>query len=204
MSSRHVLLAVVAAAAAVTLTACGPDNPEPATTAAGPTPANTAAPAPTGGATATGKPTGAAPATSAAATGKPSGGATAGAGQAGADCKPGEMKPVPAGHKVVVLTKATTATAVVAKDGEFTCQMPDRGWWPKGDDKTYTFAPGAKAALTTLDGQKPVSLAQLADHTTHCVNHVNDAASPCDPGTDYDLALDASGKITAITEVHTG
>ncbi|WP_406201098.1 hypothetical protein OH807_20945 [Kitasatospora sp. NBC_01560] len=208
MSTRTVLLAVAAAAAAVTLTACGPGDPEPAATAAAPgaatTAATAAAPAPSGAAAGTAKPTGAAPTTAAPASAKPSSGGPAAAGQAGPDCKPGEVKPLPAGHKVVVLTKATTATTVIAKDGEYTCRMPDMGWWPKGEEKTYTFAPGAKAALTTLDGQKPVSLAQLADHTTHCVNHINDAASPCDTGVDYDLALDSSGKVTAITEVHYG
>ncbi|MGW2370932.1 MULTISPECIES: hypothetical protein [Kitasatospora] len=198
MNSRTALLAVAAAAVALTLSACGPGNdptPDPTATKAAPTASATAASvptaAPTGSGTAKPKPT---------KTAKPSGAPNPG--QAGADCKPGEMKPIPAGHKVIVLSKPTTTTTVVAKDGEYTCHMPDQGWWPVGEDKTYTFAPGAKATLTTIDGQKSITLERLVDHSTHCVNHINDPASNCDEGTDYDIVLDASGKITAITELY--
>ncbi|MQS13117.1 hypothetical protein F7Q99_12690 [Streptomyces kaniharaensis] len=197
MKTRSTLLTVAAVTAALALSACGPENdPSPAPTNAAPTAPTTATTVPTakptGSGTAKPKPT---------KTAKPAPTATK-PGQAGEDCKPGEMKPIPAGHKVIVLTKPTTTTAVVAKDGEYTCHMPDQGWWPVGEDKTYAFAPGAKATLTTLDGQKPITLEQLVDHTNHCVNHINDPASNCEDGTDYDIVLDGSGKITAITEVY--
>ncbi|MGW3039845.1 hypothetical protein ACWC9T_07270 [Kitasatospora sp. NPDC001159] len=193
MNSRTILLAVAAAAVALTLSACGPENdPSPAPTATAPAPTAT-----TTAAVPTGKPTGG----TATGTAKPSG-AAAGPNQAGPDCKPGEMKPIPAGHKVIVVSKPTTETMVVAKDGEYACTMPDQGWWPKGEDKTYSFAAGAKATLVTvMNGPKAISLAQLADHTNHCVNKTNDPTSPCDTGTTYDITMDAAGKIATITEI---
>ncbi|WP_153882796.1 hypothetical protein [Streptomyces sp. CB01881] len=195
MSSRRALLAVAAAAAAVTLTACGPGDPEPATTAAGPTPANTAAPAPTGGATATGKPTGAAPTSPAAASsaGKPSGGATGG-------CLP---PGIPSNHRMVNLSKAATATTVHAKDTTYLCGKPTGGWIDAGEEKTYTFAPGATAKLSDLNNMlHAVPLAQFAAHTDFCLNHTSAPdTEPCyDRGT-HEIVLDGSGRITNIVEV---
>ncbi|MFB7613166.1 hypothetical protein [Kitasatospora sp. NPDC056181] len=194
MSSRRALLAVAAAAAAVTLTACGPGDPEPATTAAGPTPANTAAPAPTGGATATGKPTGAAPTSPAASSaGKPTDGATGG-------CLP---PGIPSNHRMVNLSKAATATTVHAKDTTYLCGKPTGGWIDAGEEKTYTFAPGATAKLSDLNNMlHAVPLAQFAAHTDFCLNHTSAPdTEPCyDRGT-HEIVLDGSGRITNIVEV---
>ncbi|MFH8379929.1 hypothetical protein ACH4E7_03145 [Kitasatospora sp. NPDC018058] len=190
MSSRRTLLAVVVAAASLPLAACGPDNdptPTPSATSARPavpTGATTATAAPTGGATGAAKPTGGA-------TGTPAN---------DPNCTP---PVVPGTHKMLNLSKAATATTVYAKETKYLCGKPEGGWIDAGEEKSYSFAPGATAKLADLNyGTHRVTLAQFAAHTDFCLNHTSAAdTGPCFDRNTYDVVLDGFGEITDITQV---
>ena len=198
MSSRRVLWAVVAVAAALTLTACNndTDNAGPATagTQAAPAPTATdAGAAPETTATTASAP---APASSKPATGRASGAATPtgvqkdGCGATG--------KPLAAGHRNILPTTRTTATAISAKDALLECTQPDFGWWPNGAEKSYTFAAGAKAEVAVDLQPQAISLAKLAERIVRCADDTADHLG-CGSGA-YQITLDAGGKITAIRE----
>ncbi|MCG6494733.1 hypothetical protein [Kitasatospora sp. A2-31] len=177
MPTRSLPLALVAVAAAVTLTACGPGDPEPAATGAGPIAGGPAATAPTGGATA-----------------EPGGGATGG-------CIPPS---VPANHRIVNLAEAATETTVHAKDTRYLCNGPAGSWADAaGEAKTYTFAAGATAKLSDLNNVlHPVPLARFAAHSDFCLNHTSAPdTDPCYDRHTVELVLDSSGRITKIYEV---
>ncbi|MGW2370933.1 hypothetical protein [Kitasatospora sp. NPDC001683] len=187
MSPRRALLIVAAAAGALALSACGPDNdPSPAPTGAAPTVAVAPTNVPTGGATT-------APANA------PTGGAT-GAPANDPNCK---APAVPAGHKMLNLSKTATATTVYAKETKYLCGKPEGGWIDAGGEKSYTFAAGATAKLADLNyGTHQVTLAQFAAHSDFCLNHTSAAdTDPCFDRNTVDVVLDASGKITSITQV---
>ncbi|AUG78850.1 hypothetical protein CFP65_4088 [Kitasatospora sp. MMS16-BH015] len=208
MSTRLVLSATAGAVAVLALAGCGP-KAAPAGNAAAP-PASTAAGSSAGSsaAAATGAPTDAAPTTAAPsagdpqpapATSNPAVSSTAPLKPGAPTCKPD--KPVAAGHKVVVADKAATATTLYAQDGAFDCgKAPDHGWWPKGDEKTYTILPTAKAELAGAEGNKSVTLAKLIEHLNACVTNTGDTSS-CGSGKTYDLGLDPAGKVTSLTEL---
>ncbi|WP_371498392.1 hypothetical protein OG871_20330 [Kitasatospora sp. NBC_00374] len=197
MSVRSVLstatTAATAALVALTLTACDPagdtstgagDARAAGTTAAG-TPAATGSPQ--------------APAKSSA---KPSGAASQGGDPAepGMDC--GAAPKLAAGHRMLNVSKASTATAFHAKETTFECDPNDGHWADAGAEKTYSFAAGAVVELTDLSFQtKKVTLAQLAEHTAKCLDHTEDPEKrPCFSNLTYEVVLDASGKITKATE----
>ncbi|MQS13116.1 hypothetical protein F7Q99_12685 [Streptomyces kaniharaensis] len=183
MSSRRTLLTLAAAAAALTLAACGPENdPSPAPTNAAPTVPTTATSVPTA---------------------KPTGGATGGATGAPVNDPNCTAPAVPAGHKMLNLSKAATVTTVYAKETKYLCGKPEGGWIDAGEEKTYTFAPGATAKLADLNyGTHAATLLQFAAHTDSCINHTSAAdQDPCFPRNTYDVVLDGSGKITSITQV---
>ncbi|WP_371481703.1 hypothetical protein [Kitasatospora sp. NBC_00315] len=200
MSSRRVLWAVAAAAAALTLTACNndTDNAGPATagTQAAPAPAATDAGAAPETAATTAPAPAPAPASSKPATGGASGAATPtgvqkdGCGATG--------KPLAAGHRNILPTTRTTATAISAKDALLECTQPDFGWWPNGAEKSYTFAAGAKAEVAVDLQPQAISLAKLTERIVRCADDTADHLG-CGSGA-YQITLDAGGKITAIRE----
>ncbi|MER5641507.1 hypothetical protein ABT095_31770 [Kitasatospora sp. NPDC002227] len=198
MSTRRVICATAGTAVAVlALAACG--SKSPALSAAAPAAPSTAASA------VSSAPSAPAPGI---ASGEPAPNAASSnpAVSSNAPLKPGATpckpdKPVAPGHKVVVATKAATTSTLYAQDGVFDCgKAPDYGWWPKGDEKTYTILPTAKAQLAGAEGNKTVTLAQLVAHLTACVTNTGDTSS-CGSGKTYDIALDSSGKVTGLTEL---
>ncbi|WP_441250963.1 hypothetical protein [Kitasatospora sp. McL0602] len=214
MSSRRVLCAAAGlAAAALALTGCGPKASGTTGQAASQAAPQTAtapatAPAasdPAAGSTAT---PGADAATGTPAAGTPGTGASNPAVSSTAPIKPGAPtckpdKPVAAGHKVVVASKHATLTKLIAQDGVFDCTSPapDYGYWPKGPEKTYTIAANAKAELAGPEHNQTVTLAKLIDHIGKCLDGDSDTPS-CASGKTYDIALDASGRVTGLTELY--
>ncbi|MER7757188.1 hypothetical protein [Kitasatospora sp. NPDC097643] len=110
---------------------------------------------------------------------------------------------VPAGHRMLNLSEAATATTVHAKETKYLCGKPEGGWVDAGEEKAYTFAAGATAKLADLNyGTHQVTLAQFAAHTDFCFNHTSAKdVDPCFARDTYDVVLDGSGKITSITQV---
>ncbi|MFB7664916.1 hypothetical protein ACFC1R_13335 [Kitasatospora sp. NPDC056138] len=181
---------VATAATVVALAACDPTTPDAAPAAPGSAAGTAVAAPPTAGGAVPGS------AQPTAKAGGGGGGGTPAAAPAGGDCtKP----PLAAGHKVVYLSKPTTATAISASDTTWQCE-PDTDFVAAGAPKTYAFAAGAKAELNHEGSRKAVTLAQLATHTGKCLSHQTDPAAPCG-GPVYDIALDSSGRISQITEV---
>ncbi|WP_354641651.1 hypothetical protein [Kitasatospora camelliae] len=189
MSSRKLLLAVVAATAALTLTACEGDGSDTAgaqgapTTAAATSSAAAPSTAPTASKSTAAKPTAA----------KPTGGATR---TADPSCAP----KLSAGHKVVKVTKHATATQLFAADTVYECKMPDQGWWENGPEKTYPVAANAKAVLSDAGKKPAVPVAKLVEHLNKCLDGTKDTYQ-CDTGTEYEITVDGSGKVTAIEEL---
>lgn len=196
MTHRRMLTAAIAAAAVVGLAACGPDNSSESAA-----PASTAAVAATGGASAA--PSGAPTTTPGKASKAPSKAPTkAGSGTPGTDGEPEQFcdaAALPAGHKIVFPSKAT-ATGMSAKDSEPRCGVNDVMFAPVGADKAYQFAAGVKAQLrSVMVPPKDVNAAELATHITECVAHKEKPGYPCTDG-DYEITVDAAGKITEILE----
>ena len=203
MSSRRVLWAVVAAAAALTLTACNDD-----TGIGGPGTSTQAAPATSGAvstpdAKTTGAPTtaGSKSASGSPATGSPASGKATGAAATGRvqmdSCGP-TGKPLAPGHRNILPTKRATATTIYAPDALLECTQPDFGWWPEGPEKSYTFAAGAKAQVAVDLEPQAISLGKLAERIARCADDAADHLG-CGSGA-YEITLDAGGKITAIRE----
>ncbi|MEV4612217.1 hypothetical protein AB0K43_06375 [Kitasatospora sp. NPDC049258] len=194
MSVRRVLCTVATAAvAALALTGCDPS---------GDTGGRAAAPAastPAGGTP--GASTGAA-SSPAAGTGTPK--ATTDPGdpgaEPGADC--GAPPKPAAGHRMLNVSKASSATVFYAKETRFECDPNDGHWADAGAEKPYTFAAGAVAELTDLSFRTTkVTLAQLAQHTAKCLDHTEDPEKrPCFTNLTYEVVLDASGKVTKVSE----
>ncbi|AUY50600.1 hypothetical protein [Streptomyces sp. CB01881] len=192
---QRVLGVGLVAAAALGLTACGPDNSSdqagggaPATTApatTAPTAAATGSAAPTGGQS--GKPGGAA---------KPSAGASDGA---EGFC---DATPLPAGQKWVYPVKGTTATTLVYKDTKTACGVNDVVFQPTGADKSAPFAPTVKGHLNSvMTAPKDVNVADLVKHIGECLADPTSTKGfyPCSAG-DYKIAIDSSGKVVEATE----
>ncbi|MGW2378298.1 MULTISPECIES: hypothetical protein [Kitasatospora] len=187
--SRRLLATALVATAAFGLAACGPNDSSDQ--GAGTTTATTA-PAGAGAASPTAAPAGggtAKPAPS----GKPTDGAPEGF------CTSG---PLPAGHKWIDVQKGTTATALVYKETKDVCGVDDVGHEAVGPDKTAQFAPTVKGHLrSVVAAPKDVNAADLAKHINECVANPDNQKGfyPCSSG-DYEVALDASGKVTEMWE----
>ncbi|MFJ1706704.1 hypothetical protein [Kitasatospora sp. NPDC088346] len=198
MSVRSALSTATTAATvalvALALTACDPSGDSAAGTgdarAAGSAAASTPGAA-TGSPQASAKPSA-----------RPSGAASQGGDpvEPGADC--GAAPKLAAGHRMLNVSKASTATAFYAKETAFECDPNDGHWADAGAEKTYAFAAGAVVELTDLSFQtRKVTLAQLAEHTAKCLDHTEDPEKrPCFSNLTYEVVLDASGKITKATE----
>ncbi|MDH6137045.1 hypothetical protein P3T37_006476 [Kitasatospora sp. MAA4] len=197
MTARRLLAAAVLACAALTLTACGPDDP----TAAGAAPSGStkaSEPAtPTAGGTHSAKPTASTKPSGA----KPSTTASPGA----ANCSAGAVQP---GHRIIVATSVGYSTSVWMKalDTKFVCGagVPDDGYFQGyGAPKLYTFSNEVKT--TMLADMKPKSLAlndfmKLADE---CISSPNSLPQPYSCyGNTYDVTVNSSNVITGITELY--
>ncbi|MFD0262324.1 hypothetical protein ACFXKJ_34135 [Kitasatospora indigofera] len=203
-SNRIVWTAATVAAAALALTACGPEGSDGGAVA-GPTGSGPSATAPAAGTSAAAKPSGGAkPSASAAGSAKPGASSSAGAaagGEPGSDCGPAPE--LHAGHAMVNVSKGSTTTTFYAKSTRFECDPNDGHWADAGPEKAYGFAAGAKAFEVGLTGsEKAVTLAELASHTTKCLNRTEDFEQrPCFSYSTYEIALDPAGKITSVWEV---
>ncbi|MFF1872944.1 hypothetical protein [Kitasatospora herbaricolor] len=205
MPSNRIARTVAAVAtAALTLTACGPEGSDGGAVA-GPSGSGPSVTAPAAGTSAAAEPSaGAKPSASPAGSAKPgapsSTGAAPGEGPAG-DCGPApELHP---GHAMVNVSKGSTTTMFYARSTKFECDPNDGHWADAGPEKAYGFAAGAKAFEVGLTGsEKAVTLAELASHTTKCLNRTEDFEQrPCFSYFTYEIALDAAGKITSVWEV---
>ena len=107
-------------------------------------------------------------------------------------------KPLAPGHRNILPTKRATATTIYATDADLVCTQPDFGWWPKGPEKAYTFAAGAKAQIAVDLEPQAVSLGKLAERLARCADDAADHLG-CGSGA-YEVTLDSAGKITAIRE----
>ncbi|AUG76947.1 hypothetical protein CFP65_2089 [Kitasatospora sp. MMS16-BH015] len=208
MPARRILATAALATAALTLslTACDPTQPSDGKSAAAPAPTVTATAvpvsAPTGGTTAgagqtTPKPTRATakPGTSTkpSATAKPS-----------ADCTANAQHP---GHKVINATVAWgSPDRIGANATKFVCgpDVPDDGYYEAVAPNTeYRFAAGAKATLLATGVKTTeVPLARLLQQINTCTGHPGDAGDYSCYGNMYDITVDATGRITTISELY--
>ncbi|MER8183390.1 hypothetical protein [Kitasatospora sp. NPDC094015] len=198
MSVRRVLCtaatAATVAAAGLALTGCDPSG-DTGGQAAAPAASTPAASTPAAGA---GSPKASAPAATASA--KASADPGDPGAEPGADC--GAAPTMAAGHRMLNVSKASSGTVFYAKETRFACDPNDGHWADAGPEKPYAFAPGAVAELTDLSFRTTkVTLAQLAEHTAKCLDHTEDPEKrPCFSNLTYEVVLDASGKITKVSE----
>jgi hypothetical protein len=210
--NRFATAAVVAATAALALTACGPDE------------TNGAAGAPTGAAATASS----APSTSAAPTAQPisSGGGTAkptkptkapkptptksSGGSPSSDCTAQAAANL-GGAVVVQATDNGYATHIwmKAEPTKFVCgpDVPDDGYYAATSPTTeYRFATGAQAVLLGRGAagiqEQTVPVSRLLQQINTCTGHPADATEFSCYGNMYDVTLDPSGKITTITQVY--
>ncbi|MEV4558363.1 hypothetical protein AB0K51_15420 [Kitasatospora sp. NPDC049285] len=201
MNTRRLLgTAALLTAAVATLTACDPsDAPAAPGATASATASATAGATPSTAPTASVKPTASTSAKPSAA--KPSASHT---GAAPANCTTAAQRP---GHRVINVT-AGTADKLTATATTFICgpDIDNDGYYQAtGAASSYSFASGATAQLVTVSGAVgtgPVSVAALVQHVNDCAAHHEPAAPYSCFGGMYDITTDASGKITAITELY--
>ncbi|MFD7730050.1 hypothetical protein ACFV6F_06665 [Kitasatospora phosalacinea] len=200
-------VAAVLAASALALTACDSDDPPsgaasaPAATASAPAatasaPAATASAGATGGAAASPKPATSPGKSTAAATGK--------AGGPSADCTAGAD-----GVKVIEATENAYATHlwVRARATRFVCgpDVPNDGYWePQGEPRVYEFEGQSKSYLLNdelkVQEVDPITFMKVMDS---CLHGADQAAAPyrC-YGNQYEVKLDAQGKVTLISQLY--
>ncbi|MFC8451748.1 hypothetical protein [Kitasatospora sp. NPDC057223] len=202
MPSRKLLVPLLAATAVFALAACEPDNSAPSDSAADAGRTTAAAPAPAPVSASASAPAPAAT-TRAPAPGTPSPD-PAGQDPATSDdpdliCpSPGDL---PAGLKIVYPSKVS-ATALTAKETKAGCGVNDVVYQATGADKSFPLATGAVAVLHSVEntlGPITVTVAELQTHIADCAAQKPKPAHPCSSG-DYEITLNAAGKVTRIKE----
>jgi hypothetical protein len=200
-ANRLAAAAIVASAAVLALTACGPDEVSGSGTA-GSAPTSAAAtgaakPAPPVSAAPThaGKPTGAAKPT-----GKPSGGANP-----GQDCTAAAQQNL-GGQQVVEATDNGYLTSIwmKAKPTKFVCgaDVPDDGYFESyGSPALYTFSNDVKTFVLNGSTQKPVSLDAFMKQQDDCLHNPSVVVAPggCF-GNQYLITANSQNVITSITQ----
>jgi len=187
MSSRSLLTAVVISAAMFGLAACEPDGSSDAA------PANTTASA-APSVTDTGKAEATDPAPDA------SSAEPTASDAADPSC---DAPKLPAGHKIISPVKQPSGDTLSAKDTKPRCGVNDVEFEATGAAKAYHFASTVKAQLSPASGSaKTVSLTELSQHIGDCLNHAQKANLVCSSYGNYEVTVDASGKITAIKEIY--
>ncbi|MGW7001575.1 hypothetical protein ACWGCW_01770 [Streptomyces sp. NPDC054933] len=191
MSIRHAFSAALLVSAALTLTACGPDNPAPA-------PSKTAA----------------APSSSAADS-KPSGDKS----QAPASDNSGCPTPRP-GHKLIWVNNVEGAmNNVVATDAAVSCntKMDEGAFYRKVGKKLNTYAISPDAKITTFSGKNgaPETVVLKNGNGENGIGHVKACADPdgkqydgaklpagyyCTGQDYYDIVVDSHDTITEMSE----
>ncbi|MFB7948698.1 hypothetical protein ACFC6L_27705 [Kitasatospora phosalacinea] len=190
-------VAAVLAASALALTACDSDDPSADAAATAPATATASASAgATGGAAASPKP--------AASPGKSTAAATGKAGKPSADCTAGAD-----GVKVIEVTENAYATHlwVRARDTGFVCgpDVPNDGYWePRGEPRVYEFDGESKSYLLNeelkVQEVDPITFMKVVDS---CLHGADQAAAPyrC-YGNQYEVKLDAQGRVTLINQLY--
>ncbi|WP_035800094.1 hypothetical protein [Kitasatospora mediocidica] len=184
MSARRLLATAAAlACAALSLTACGPDDPTPA--GAAPTaPARTSAP---GTAPST-------PATAPTASAKPA-----------ADCTANAVEP---GHRVIVATAVGHATSVWMKalDTKFVCgpDIPNDGYFQGyGTPQLYSFSNDVKTGMLADMKTKSLELNTFMKLAGECLATPNSMPQPYQCyGNSYDVTVNSKNVITSINELY--
>lgn len=107
-----------------------------------------------------------------------------------------------AGHKYIQAVKPPKQDTVYVKDAKFVCDPNDGHYEGAGVEKTYGFATKVTAQINAGPGAlKTVPLGELFQHMGDCVLKVPVQDPYSCSGGIYDVALDSSGKITAIKEI---
>jgi len=185
MPSRRLLSAALSAAAVVSLAACKAGD----TSASAPVAPASSAPAPSA-------PASSAPASSA--SDDPADGPSIDP-EPTFDCSTPDL---PAGQQVVQITAAPSGATLQAKQAVFGCDPNGGGYAGTGAAKQYAVADGASAELSTGSTEhRTVPLAELYRHIGDCLG-----GNPVHPpyfctGEIYKLSLDASGRVTGISQV---
>lgn len=186
MALGRLLTAASLAAALLTLTACGPKEPE--WRGATPEPAVSLGSEPA--ADPSGDATGAAPAASAS---DPTGDERP---SAPGDCAAPSLAPR---HKVLEVTAKPANGVIKAQAARYSCGMNGGTYNGAGTTAAYLLAPGAGFELAT-DGarHRKASLAEVSQVIDECVSSAN--ASYCRDNI-FTVRTDASGRITAMSQV---
>ncbi|MFG2222001.1 hypothetical protein [Streptomyces sp. NPDC048644] len=115
------------------------------------------------------------------------------------DCTP---RKIPAGHRMVQVTAASSGGALSVREAEFACDPNGGGYAGTGKAAHYQLAAGATVELSAgATAYRTVPTAELAGHLTACLKH-----RPVEPplscaGNIYELTVNGSGDVSHVREV---